>query len=104
MAATVERVQVHQDGHWSSRSISIFAALAVDAGLVWLLFFRAKFNPPLGEAEFFWVRVVAAFGFYAVLQQWTLANQTGRGDDFTAALDKFVAASPIVVAAVIEAY
>jgi hypothetical protein len=39
-----------------------------------------------------------------VLQQWTLANQTGRGDDITAALDKFVAASPIVVAAVIEAY
>ena len=31
-------------------------------------------------------------------------DQTGRGDDFTAALDKFVAASPIVVAAVIEAY
>jgi hypothetical protein len=104
MAATVERVQVHQDGHWSSRSISILAALAVDAGLVWLLFFRAKYNPPLGEAELFWVRVIAAFGFYAVLQQWTLANQTGRGDDITAALDKFVAASPIVVAAVIEAY
>jgi hypothetical protein len=41
---------------------------------------------------------------HAVLQQWTLANQTGRGDDITAALDKFVAASPIVVAAVIEAY
>jgi hypothetical protein len=57
-----------------------------------------------GEAELFWVRVIAAFGFYAVLQQWTLANQTGRGDDITAALDKFVAASPIVVAAVIEAY
>jgi hypothetical protein len=78
--------------------------LAVDAGLVWLLFLRAKYNPPVGEAELFWVRVIAAFGFYAVLQQWTLANQTGRGDDITAALDKFVAASPIVVAAVIEAY
>jgi len=52
----------------------------------------------------FWVRVTAAFGAYAVLQQWTLANQSGRGDDFSAALDKFVAASPIVVAAVIEAY
>ena len=104
MATTVERVQVHQDGHWSSRTISILAALAVDVGLVWLLFFRAKYNPPLGEAELFWVRVIAAFGTYAVLQQWTLANQTGRGDDITSALDKFVAASPIVVAAVIEAY
>jgi hypothetical protein len=72
MATTVERVAVHQDGHWSSRSISILAALAVDAGLVWLLFLRAKYNPPVGEAELFWVRVVAAFGFYAVLQQWTL--------------------------------
>jgi hypothetical protein len=104
MANTVERVVVERDGHWSSRSISIVAALAVDVGLVWLLFFRANFNPPVGEAEMFWVRVLAAFGAYTVLQQWTLANQTGRGDDFTAALDKFVAASPLVVAAVIEAY
>lgn len=102
--ATVERVEVRSDGHWSSRTISIFAALAVDAGLVWLLLFRGHFNPPIGEAEMFWVRVLTAFGIYAVLQQWTLANQTGRGDDLTAALDKFVAASPIVVAAVIEAY
>jgi hypothetical protein len=104
MDNTVERVVVERDGHWSSRSISIAAALGVDVGLVWLLFIRANFNPPLGEAEMFWVRVLAAFGTYAVLQQWTLANQTGRGDDFTAALDKFVAASPLVVAAVIEAY
>jgi hypothetical protein len=102
--ATVERLQVVHDGHWSARTISIFAALAVDAGLVWLLYFRSQYNPPLGEAEMFWVRVIAAFGVYSILQQWTLASQTGRGDDFSAALDKFVAASPIVVAAVIEAY
>ena len=104
MATTIERVEVARDGHWSSRSISILAALAVDAGLVWLLFFRATYNPPVGDAEMFWVRVLAAFGAYAVLQQWTLANQTGRGDDLSSALDKFVAASPIVVALVIEAY
>ena len=104
MASTEHHVAVVRDRHLSSRTISILAALAVDAGLVWLLFFRAKYNPPVGEAEMFWVRVVAAFGAYAVLQQWTLANQTGKGDDFSAALDKFVAASPIVVAAVIEAY
>src|SRR3954463_8106165 len=102
--ATIERADIRHDGHWSSRSISILAALAVDAGLVWLLYFRANYNPPLGEAEMFWVRVVAAFGVYSILQQWTLASQTGRGDDFSAALDKFVAASPIVVAAVVEAY
>src|SRR5262245_21141487 len=104
MANTVQAAAVDHDGHWGARSISIVAALAVDVGLVWLLYFRASFNPPLGEAEMFWVRVIAAFGTYTVLQQWTLANQTGRGDDFTAALDKFIAASPIVVAAVIEAY
>ena len=102
--ATVERVQVVRDGHWSARTISILAALAVDAGLIWLLLIRARYNPPVGEAEMFWVWNTAAFGAYAVLQQWTLASQTGRGDDFSAALDKFVAASPIVVAAVIEAY
>jgi hypothetical protein len=102
--ATAQQLSIERDRHWSSRTISILAALAVDVGLVWLLYFRAKYNPPVGEAELFWVRVIAAFGAYAVLQQWTLANQTGRGDDFSAALDKFVAASPIVVAAVIEAY
>jgi hypothetical protein len=100
----VERVEIARDGHWSARSISILAALAVDLGLVWLLYLRADYNPALGEAEMFWVRVIGAFGAYAVLQQWTLASQTGRGDDFSAAFDKFVAASPIVVAAVIEAY
>jgi hypothetical protein len=104
MATTIERVEVARNGHWSSRSISILAALAVDAGLIWLLFFRAAYNPPVGDAEMFWVRVLAAFGAYALLQQWTLANQTGRGDDLSSALDKFVAASPIVVALVIEAY
>lgn len=102
--ARVERLDVRSDGHWSSRTISIFSAFAVDAGLVWLLYIRAQYNPPVGEAELFWVRVAAGFGVYAVLQQWTLANQTGRGDDLTAALDKFVAASPAVVAAIIEAY
>ena len=90
--------------HVTARTLSIIAALAVDAGLVWLLYFRAKYNPPIGEGEMFWIRVIAGFGVYAVLQQWTLANQTGRGDDFSAALDKFVAASPLAVAAVLEAY
>lgn len=101
--ATVGRV-IERDGNWTSRTISILAALAVDAGLVWLLYVRAQYNPPIGEAEMFWVRVLAGFGVYAVVQQWTLANQTGRGDDFSAALDKFVAASPLVIAAIVEAY
>jgi hypothetical protein len=105
MADAVQtRVGPERAGHVTARTLSILAALVVDAGLVWLLYFNASYNPPLGEAEMFWVRAVAAFGVYAVMQQWTLANQTGRGDDFSAALDKFVAASPIVVAAVLEAY
>jgi hypothetical protein len=66
--------------------------------------FRAAYNPPVGEAELFWVRVLAGFGTYAILQQWTLACQTGRGDDFSAALDKFFAVSPAVIAAIFEAY
>ncbi len=97
-------VQHERTGHVTARTLSILSALAIDAGLVWLLYFRARYNPPFGEAEMFWVRVIAVFAGYAILQQWTLANQTGRGDDFSAALDKFFAASPIVVAAVMEAY
>ena len=88
----------------TGRSVSILAAIAVDIGLVWLLYFRASYDPPVGEAELFWVRVLVGFGAYAVLQQWTLANQSGRGDDFSAALDKFFAISPLAVAAVLEAY
>jgi hypothetical protein len=93
-----------RSGIITARSLSILAALAVDAGLVWLMFFRAGYNPPVGEAEMFWVRVLLAFGVYTVMQQWTLANQTGRGDDFSAALDKFFAASPLAVVLVLEAY
>ena len=104
MAVLSPTVRHEGHGHLSARTISILAALVVDAGLVWLLYFRAKYNPPVGEAEMFWVRVLAGFGLYALLQQWTLANQTGRGDDFSAALDKMFAASPLVVVAVIEAY
>ena len=90
--------------HVTSRTISIVAAIAIDAGLVWLMLIDANYNPPVGEAEMFWVRTLAVFGTYAILQQWTLANQTGRGDDFSAAVDKFFAISPLAFAAVMEAY
>ena len=103
--ATVERVDVVRErSQWSARSISIIAALVVDAGLVWMMYFQAGYNPPMGEAEIYWVWAIASFGIYTILQQWTLASQTGRGDDFSAALDKFIAASPVVVVAVVEAY
>jgi len=90
--------------HATARALSIFAAFAVVAGLVWLLYLRAKFNPPFGDAEMFWVRIVAGFGAYAVLQQWTLANQSGRGDTFLAWLDKIAAISPLLAAVALEGY
>ena len=90
--------------HATARTLSILAALCADAGLVWLLYLRAKFNPPFGDPEMFWVRIVAGFGAYAVLQQWTLANQSGRGDDVAAWLDKAAAISPLLVAVALEAY
>ena len=102
--ATTEHVAIERERHYNSRTISILAALAVDVGLVWLLYVKAKFNPPVGEAEMFWVRVTAAFGAYAVLQQWTLANQSGRGDDVAAWLDKAAAISPLLAAVALEAY
>jgi hypothetical protein len=95
------RPRTHQG---TARALSILAALAVDAGLVWLLYARAKFDPPFGDAEMFWVRIVAGFGAYAVLQQWTLANQTGRGDNFAAWIDKVFALTPLLVAAALEVY
>jgi hypothetical protein len=51
MASVVERVAVERDGHWNSRTISILAALALDAGLVWLLYFKARYNPAFSAAS-----------------------------------------------------
>lgn len=89
---------------FSWRSVSILAALLVDAGLIWFLIARADYRPSALEAEVFWVSVLFSFGAYAVLQQWSLASQTSRGDDFAAAADKFVAATPFMVSAALEAY
>jgi hypothetical protein len=88
----------------TARALSILAALAADAGLVWLLYLRANFNPPFGDAEMFWVRIIAGFGAYAVLQQWTLANQSGRSDNVAAWLDKAAAISPLLAVVALEAY
>jgi hypothetical protein len=88
----------------TTRALSIVAACAVDAGLLWLLYLRAHHNPPFADPEMFWVRIVAGLGAYAVLQHWTLANQSGRGDGLIAALDKGAALSPLVTVAALEAY
>src|SRR6476620_4743896 len=90
--ATAERVAVvrERDGHWSARTISIFAALLVDAGLVWLLYFRASYNPPRRRSRDVLGPRRSRICYLGILQQWTLASQTGRDDDFSAALDKFI--------------
>lgn len=88
----------------TARYISITSALCVDAGLVWLYLACPDYRPDPFETERFWVWLIASFGTYAVLQQWSLASQTSRGDDLWAAVDKFVSASPLIVVAVLEAY
>jgi hypothetical protein len=40
----------------------VLAALTVDSGLTWLLFFRAAYNPTVGDAA---MRVLAVFGVVA---------------------------------------
>jgi hypothetical protein len=90
--------------HVTARLLSVLAALAVDVGVWWLFYERAHYDPPFGDAETFWVRILAGFGAYAVLQHWTLANQSGRGDTVWAAIDKLAALSPLLVVAGLEAY
>jgi hypothetical protein len=87
----------------SSRSFSIVLALLADASLI-LLLFRKNWIAPAGDIEPFWVEQFAAFAIYAALQQWTLAYQTGRGDELAATVDKIFAASPAIVTALVQMY
>jgi hypothetical protein len=87
----------------SSRSLSIVLALLADASLI-LLLFRKNWHAPATDVEPFWVEQFVAFAIYASLQQWTLAYQTGRGDELAATVDKVFAASPAMVTALIEMY
>ena len=102
--AAQTHVEPERSGHATARSLSILAALAVDVGLVWLLFFRAKYNPPVGEAEMFWVRVIAAFGAYAFSSSGRLPTRPAGATISRRRSTNSSAASPIVVAAVLEAY
>jgi hypothetical protein len=87
----------------SSRSFSIVLALLADASLV-LLLFHKNWMAPAADIEPFWVEQFVAFAIYAALQQWTLAYQTGRGDELAATVDKVFAASPAIVTALIQMY
>ena len=105
MTDEVIRQDIHQSkSRSSSRALSILLALAADAFLVWLLFLRHN-NLQLPEgAETFWTYVFLGFVAYSVIQLWTLAYQTGRGNELAATVDKLTAASPALVAALIEVY
>ena len=87
----------------SSRAFSIILAVIADAGLVFLLS-QHKWTSATEDIELFWVRQFIAFAIYSSLQVWTLAYQTGRGDEFAATIDKVFAVSPAIVTALIQMY
>jgi hypothetical protein len=87
----------------SSRAVSIVLAILADAGLAFLLF-QQNWISSTEEVEPFWVRQFLAFAIYSALQLWTLAYQTGRGDEFAATIDKVFAASPAIVTALVQMY
>jgi hypothetical protein len=95
--------RLHARRGFSSRSFSIALAILADATLVLLLFRKNWITPP-GDAEPFWVEQFVAFAVYSSLQLWTLAYQTGRGDELAATIDKVFAASPAIVTALIQMY
>ena len=87
----------------SSRAVSIVLAVIADAGLVLLLSKHDWVSSPY-DVEPFWVKQFIAFAIYSSLQLWTLAYQTGRGDEFAATIDKVFAASPTIVTALVQMY
>jgi hypothetical protein len=87
----------------SSRSFSIVLAVLANVSLVVLLF-RRHWIVPGTDIEPFWVEQFVAFAIYSALQLWTLAYQTGRGDEVAATVDKVFAASPAIVTALIQMY
>ncbi len=89
----------------TGRGISSIAAIAAGVGLVWFMFFRAAWNPAVGAAsEMFWIRTIAAMALYMLVQQVTLAYETGRGDEVAATIDLFVALVPFAVVVLCEVY
>jgi hypothetical protein len=95
--------RLHARHGFSSRSLSIMLAILADAGLV-LLLFRKNWISPAADIEPFWAGQFVAFAVYSALQLWTLAYQTGRGDELAATIDKVFAASPALVTALIQMY
>ena len=88
----------------TARGWSIALAIAADLSMLWLLYARQGWNPPVGDVEWFWVRTFVFGALYAILQQWTQSLQTGGADNMQASLDKLLAASPAAVIIGIELY
>ncbi len=95
--------RLHARHSISSRAFSIILAIVADAGLV-LLLFRHNWVSSTADVEPFWVKQFIVFAIYSALQLWTLAYQTGRGDELAATIDKVFAASPAIVTALIQMY
>jgi hypothetical protein len=95
--------RLHARYGFSSRSFSIALAVLADVSLVLLLFRKSGISRS-ADAEPFWVEQFIAFAVYSTLQLWTLAYQTGRGDELAATIDKVFAASPVIVTALIQMY
>jgi hypothetical protein len=83
--------------------VSIALAVIADVGLV-LLLSKHDWISSQDDVEPFWVKQFIAFAIYSSLQLWTLAYQTGRGDEFAATIDKVFAASPTIVTALVQMY
>jgi hypothetical protein len=95
--------RLHTKHGVSSRAVRIVLAVIADAGLV-LLLSRQNWISSAEDIEPFWVKQFVAFAVYSALQLWTLAYQTGRGEEFAATIDKVFAASPAVVTALVQMY
>jgi hypothetical protein len=79
-------------------------AVAADAAIVWLLYFRQSWNPEVGMAEWFWVRTFIFAGLYAILQQWSQSLQTGGADNASASFDKLLAVTPAIAVLGLELF
>jgi hypothetical protein len=99
----IPRRRLHAKHIVSSRTLSIALAVIADAGLV-LFLFQRNWITSTADIEPFWVKQFIAFAIYSSLQLWTLAYQTGRGDEFAATIDKVFAASPAIVTALVQMY
>jgi hypothetical protein len=95
--------RLHAKHGVSSRAVSIVLAIVADAGLV-LLLSQHNWVSSADDIEPFWVKQFIVFAIYSALQLWTLAYQTGRGDEFAATVDKVFAASPAIVTALVQMY